>query len=206
MGVVEVAVVIGVADGETLDDVGGELFGGSLPLLGGVVLDEGVKEGLADEGDSLLGEVLRFGGGGLGLFGDKGAGFGGSVGGVEELVDGAEVNGERENFAMVGGIDFVDVVCEGGELVGVGPDGFVGGMEEMGAVLVAFDTGLGVESGVAVAADVRAAVNQEDPATQLGGDALGEGETVEAGADDKDVGGLGSWGGFGGLSGFGGGH
>ena len=81
-----------------------------MPLLGGVVLDEGVKEWLANEGDSLLGKVLGIGGSGLGLFGDEGAGFGGGVGGVEELVDGAEVDGERENFAVVGGIDFVDVV------------------------------------------------------------------------------------------------
>ena len=73
----------------------------------------------------------------------------------------------------------------------------------MGAVLVAFNAGLGIKGGVAVAADVRAAINQKDPATQLGGDALGEGETIEAGADDEDVGGLGGWGG---LSGFGGGH
>ena len=192
-----------------------------MPLLGSVVLDEGVKEGLANEGDSLLGEILGMGGSGLSLLGDEGAGFGGGVGGVEELVDGAEVDGEGENFAVVSGVDLVDVVCEGGELVDVGPDGLVGGVEEMGAVLVAFDTGLGVEGGVAVAADVRATVNQEDAAMELGGDAFGESETVEAGTDDEDVGSLrglggfergggvgrfGRLGGFGGLGSFGGGH
>ena len=74
----------------------------------------------------------------------------------------------------------------------------------MGAVLVTFNAGLRIKGGVAVAADVRAAINQKDPATQLGGDALGEGETIEAGADDEDVGSLGGWSGLGSLGSFGG--
>lgn len=49
VSIVKIAVIIIITNGETLDNVRRKIFGGSLPLFGGVVFDKGVKERLADE-------------------------------------------------------------------------------------------------------------------------------------------------------------
>ena len=57
--VVEVAVVVGVANRQPADDLGGKVLGVGLPLLGGVVADECLVQRAADQGDALLLEVRR---------------------------------------------------------------------------------------------------------------------------------------------------
>ena len=57
----------------------------------------------------------------------------------------------------------------------------------MGAVLVHLDAGLGLGRAVGVAADVVAAVEDEDLQAQVVGTPLGDGESEQAGADDDEI-------------------
>ena len=188
VGVVVVGDGIGVADGEAGDDEGGELGGVASPLLFGVLLDEGFVEGAADGGEGLFLEVGGFAGemfaGGLG--GDPGAGLVGGEGLAEEEVDGGEAEGEGIDAAVALGPDGVAVVVEVGEGADVVPDAAVGGMEDVGAVDVLLDAGLGVAAGVAVAGDVVALLEEEDVAAGLGEAARDDG-AVQAGPYHQNV-------------------
>ncbi len=93
-----------------------------MPLLGGVILNKGVEKWLTDEGDSLFGEILRIFGGAGSLFRDFGFGLVGGVGGMEELVDGAEVDGHRIDFALVSDVYFMNVVGKSSEAIDVLPN------------------------------------------------------------------------------------
>ena len=96
------------------------------------------------------------------MFFDKVASFVGSVGGMEKLIDSAKIDRHRINFAVVSNVDFVDVVSKSSKLINIIPDLLIGSMEEMGAVFMAFDAGLGVKLGVAIAADMSALVDEEN--------------------------------------------
>ena len=63
--VLEVAVVVVEAHGQALDDGGRQLGGVGLPLLAGVVLDERLIQGAADELDAFVVQVGRIGAGQL---------------------------------------------------------------------------------------------------------------------------------------------
>ena len=64
-----------------------------LPLLGGVVLEEGLEEGATNQGDTLIVQVLRVGTSQLtSLLSDERLCLCGRVSCVEELVDGTQVN------------------------------------------------------------------------------------------------------------------
>ena len=73
---------------------------------------------------------------------------------VEELVDGAEVDGQRVDLAVMRGIHAVHVICEARETVHIIPDALVGGVEQMRAILVDFRARLLIHIRVGVAADV----------------------------------------------------
>ena len=135
--VLEVAVVVVEAHGQALDDGGRQLGGVGLPLLAGVVLDERLIQGAADELDAFVVQVGRIGAGQLArLLFNQGLGFGRRVMRVEELVDGAEVDGQRVDLAVMRGVHAVHVVREARETVHVIPHALVGGVEQVGAVLV----------------------------------------------------------------------
>ena len=188
VGVVVVGDGIGVADGEAGDDEGGELGGVASPLLFGVLLDEGFVEGAADGGEGLFLEVGGFAGEmfACGLGGDPGAGLVGGEGLAEEEVDGGEAEGEGIDAAVALGPDGVAVVVEVGEGADVVPDAAVGGVEDVGAVDVLLDAGLGVAAGVAVAGDVVALLEEEDVAAGLGEAARDDG-AVQAGPYHQNV-------------------
>ena len=57
----------------------------------------------------------------------------------------------------------------------------------MRAVAVHLDAGLRLGFGVRVAADVRAAIEHQDPLVQLGRHALSDRQAEESGTDDKEV-------------------
>ena len=78
---------------------------------------------------------------------------------TEELVDGAQVDGQRVDLAVMRGIHAVHVVREAREAVHVIPDALVGGVEQVGAVLVDLCAGLLVHIRVGVAADVIADID-----------------------------------------------
>ena len=147
---------------------GRELLGVGLPLLGGVALDERLVERAADQADPLLLEVLRLGGVDLaGLLGDQRARLVGGVALAEELVDQAEVHRERVDLPLVLREDPVLVAGEVGEPVDVLPDLLVGGVEEVGAVDVHLDAGLGLGLAVGVAAEVVATLEHQHLEAEL---------------------------------------
>ena len=86
---------------------------------------------------------------------------------------------QREHAVLVAG--------EIGELPDVVPDPLVGGVEQVGAVLVHLDPGLRLGFGVGVAADVRSPIDDENTLVQLRRHALGDRQAEESGTDDKEV-------------------
>ena len=153
--VLEIAVVVVEAHRQTLDDRRGQLSRIGLPLLARVVLDERLVQRSADELDALVVQVGRIGAGQLArLLFNQGLGFGRRVMRMEELVDGAQVDGQRVDLAVMRGIHAVHVVREAREAVHVIPDALVGGVEQVGAVLVDLRAGLLIKVRVRVAADV----------------------------------------------------
>ena len=188
VGVVEVAVVEGVADRETRDVLGGQVLRIGLPLLGRVVAHESLIQRAPDERNRLLLEVRRILSGDLrGLLGDELLRLIGRVVATEELVDQAEPHRELVGRAVVHGEHAVLVVGEIGELVDVFPHPLVRGVEQVRAVLVDLDTGLRLRLRVRVAADVRAPLEHEDALTELRRRTLGHGEPEKPRPDDHQV-------------------
>lgn len=143
------------------------LGGVGLPLLGGVALDERLVERAADQADRLLLQVGGVLGRDLaGLLGDERTGLVRGVRPAEELVDQREVHRQGVDLPLVLAEDPVLVVGELREAVDVLPHPLVGGVEEVGAVLVHLHVGLGVALGVRVAAEVVAALEDEHAETQ----------------------------------------
>ena len=188
VGVVEVAIVEGIAHRQPGDVGRRQLLGIGLPLLSGVVLHERLVERSADQRDRLLFEVLRILGVDLGgLLGDQRPGFVGGEVPAEELGHQAQPHRELVGLAVVHGEDAVLVTGEFGELPHVVPYPLVRGVEEVGTVLVHLDAGLRLSLGVSVPADMRAPVDDEHPLAELRSHALGDRQTEESGADDIEV-------------------
>ena len=188
MGVVEVSIVVGVAHRQSADDRRLELLGVGLPLLRGVVLDEGFVQRAADQADALLHEVLR----GLvpqlgGLFRDEGPRFGRRVRRPEELVDRAQVHRHRVHLARMRGVDLVHVVGERGEPVHVLPHALVAGVEQVGPVPMHFDARGGIVLGGRSAAAVVAPIDQRDPEAEVIGCTFGDRQAEKPGPDDDEV-------------------
>ena len=188
VGVVEVAVVEGVAHRQPGDVGGGQFLRVGLPLLGGIALDERLVERAADQRDGLLLEVLRVGGFDLGglLLDQLARRIGGEVL-AEELRHQAQAHRELVGLPVVHREHPVLVAGEVGELPHVVPHPLVGGVEQVGAVLVHLDAGLRLRLGVGVAADVRAPLEHEDALVELRRHALGNRQTEESGTDDEEV-------------------
>ena len=74
--------------------------------------------------------------------------------GAEELVDRVEVDWQRIDLALVGGLDSVHIGHHLAEAIDVVPDLLIVGVENMGSVFVDLDARLLVSIGVAVAGDV----------------------------------------------------
>ena len=128
--------------GRPLDDVGRQLARIRLPLFGRVVLDERLVQRPADEGYPLVVEVLGIRVGELaGLLLDQRLRLGWRVVRMEELVDRAQVDGQRVDLAVVRGVHAMHIVGELGEAVHILPHARIGGVEQVGSVLV--DLGAG---------------------------------------------------------------
>ena len=110
------------------------------------------------------------------------------VGGVEELVDRAEVNGQREHFTVVRGVDAVHVIGECGEAVHIIPDALAGRVEQMGAVLVDFRSGLFIEIGIRVATNMVAHIDDMHTRRRIVlNDLLRDGQAEQASSDNDKI-------------------
>ena len=192
--VLEVAVVVVEAHGQALDDGGRQLGRVGLPLLAGVVLDERLIQGAADELNALVVQVGRIGAGQLArLLFNQGLGFGRRVMRMEELVDSAEVDRQRVDLAVMRGVHAVHVVREARETVHVVPDALVGGVEQVRAVLVDLRAGLLVHIRVGVATDVIADVDDVHTGTRMLHRLLRHRQAKQARANDNEIGILGGF-------------
>ena len=187
VAVLEVAVLVGEAHGQSRNDGGGKLARIRLPLLGRVPRDECVVKGTADQADGLFLEVARFARdlGGLAL--DERAGLGRRISGSEELVNRAQVDGQRVDDAPVVGVDAVAVVVKGRESVDVGPHALVRGVEEMGAVAVHLDARGLVNRRVGVASDVVATLDDRHVHAETLRGLAGERQAKEARTNNKQI-------------------
>jgi len=178
IGVVEVAVVVRVAHRKAADDGRRQVLRFGLPLLGGVVHEEGLVQRTPDQRDALLDEVRRFlVAQFLRLLLDQLLCLIRAVGRGEELVDGAQVDRHREHDALVGGVHVVLVVGESRELVDVVPDLLVRGVEQMGPIAVHLDAGdrFGLRPGIAT--DMAASFDDDDTLAQVVSYSFGNRET-----------------------------
>ncbi len=187
VAVLEVAVLVGEAHGQSRNDGGGKLARIRLPLLGRVARDECVVEGATDQADRLLLEVARFARDLGGLLLDERAGLGRRVGCSEELVDGAQVDGQRVDDAPVVGVDAVAVVVEGRESVDVGPHALVRRVEQVGAVAVHLDAGGLVDRRVGVASDVVATLDDGHVHTESLRGLAGKRQAKEARTNNEQI-------------------
>ena len=112
---------------------------------------------------------------------------------VEELVDGAEVDGQRVDLAVMGGIHAVHVVREARETVHVVPDALVGGVEQVRAVLVDLRAGLLIHIRVGVAADVVTDIDDVHTGAGVLHRLLRHRQAEQARADDDEIGILGGF-------------
>ena len=103
---------------------------------------------------------------------------------MEELVDGAEVDGQRIDLAVMRGIYAVHVVGEAGETVHVLPHTLVGGVEQVRAILVDLCAGLLIHIAVCVAADVVANVDDMHAGTRMLHHLLRHRQAEQSRADD----------------------
>jgi len=83
--------------------------------------------------------------------------------------------------------DAVLVISEIGELIDVVPHSLVGGVEQVGAVLVNFDTRLWLCFGISVAADVGAPFHDQNARPLLACRLLCHGEAKKAASHDDQV-------------------
>ena len=113
---------------------------------------------------------------------------------VEELVDGAQVDGQRVDLAVMGGVHAVHVVREARETVDVIPDALVGGVEQVGAILVDFRARLLVHIRVGVAADVIADIDDVHAGAGVLHRLLRHRQAEQARANDNEIGILGGFG------------
>src|SRR6185437_2566249 len=104
---------------------------------------------------------------------------------VEELVDGREIYRERVDPAIVRRQDLMTVSIETGKSPDVVPYLFIGRMEDVGAIAVVFDAGVRVCCRIAVAADVRAFLNDQNGLVQLAGDTFRDDGAEESAAYDN---------------------
>ena len=178
---VEVVVVEGQADGQTLDDEAGQFVAGTAPLLLGVALDELFINIGAHQRDGLFFQILWLGDARGGpLLRDFGRGL---VRGhhAPHFIEGVHIEGQAVQLPLVVGHGGVGEAVEGHETVDIIPDFFVIGMENVGAVFVHVNALhlLGVD----IAGDVIPLVNDQDGFSR-GFGLLGEDGAVKTGTDD----------------------
>jgi hypothetical protein len=107
--------------------------------------------------------------------------------GAEELVDGRQVDRQGIYLALVHAVDLVHVVGEAGESVDVLPHPFVGCVEKVGAVPVDLNTGLLFLFAVGIAANMVAAVDDNDLQAELSGSLFCDCQAKKAGPYDDKV-------------------
>ena len=113
---------------------------------------------------------------------------------VEELVDGAEVDGQRVDLAVMRGVHAVHVVREARETVHVVPDALVGGVEQVGAILVDFRARLLIHIAVCVAADVVTDIDDVHACARVLNRLLRHRQAEQARTDNDEIGILGGFG------------
>ena len=138
IAVIEVVIVERIADGQALDDEGGQLRATASPLLLRVALDELRVDIRADERDSLLLEVLWLACDGLALLRDDILGLRRRHD-VPELAERVHVERQVVEMALIVRDRRVDEIVELDELVDIRPDILIARVKDMRAVLVDID-------------------------------------------------------------------
>jgi hypothetical protein len=145
--VVEIVVVVDKTDRQTLDDESRELATLSTPLLLGVALDEDFVNILTNEQLGLLLQITGLGDtiglhalkGFLTLFGNLSLGLSRGQD-APHLIEGVHIEGQVILLAFVIGYRGIGITVELDNGIGKVPDLLVGGMEDMGAILMDIDT------------------------------------------------------------------
>ena len=103
---------------------------------------------------------------------------------MEELIDGAQVDRQRIDLAVMRGIHAVHVVGEARETIDVVPHTLIGRVEQVRAILVDLRAGLLIHVAVCVAADVVANVDDMHAGTRMLHHLLRHRQAEQSRADD----------------------
>lgn len=177
MGVGEVVVVKGKAQGHPLQDEGGQLFAVPSPLLLRVALDELLVDVVPHQLQGLLLQVLGLLNGVAGRLAlDLRLGLGGGLD-VPQFGEGVHVEGKVIQLIVVDGHGGVDKMVEPDKPVHILPHALIGGVEDVGPIPVHLDALHHLTVGIA--RDVGPPVNDQAPLSR-GGHLLGKSRAVEA--------------------------
>ena len=157
--VVEVVVVVIEANRQSLQNRCWQLRGLHSPLLERVTAEKGLVEVITEECEGLLLKSLGIGDRFVAQIGNEFLGLRRRHAGAEELVDRVEVDWQRIDLALVGGLDSVHIGHHLAEAVDVVPDLLIVSMEDVRAVFVDLDASLRIALGMAVAGDVWALID-----------------------------------------------
>ena len=186
--VVEIIVVEDHTDGKPLDDERRQVATLAAPLLFGVFLDERLVDITAHQRQSLLFEIGRFTalerGHRLGFLRLQFGLRSGRVGDTPHLAEGVHVEGQVVEASLVVGQGRIGVAVEGHQRIDEVPHPLVGGMEDMGTVLVHIDARhlLAIDIATQVGAFV---YDQATPAGLAG--PVGKSGAIQSGTDDEVI-------------------
>ena len=138
------------------------------PLFLRVAFEECLVQTLADKAQRLFLKRLRIQDAGVGLRGQEGPRLIRAHGGIEELVDGVQVDRQRIDPPARGGLDLVLVGSEGFVAVDIIPDLGVIGVKDVRAVDMHHHPGFGIAFGMAIACDMRPRIDDGDLMPRLG--------------------------------------
>ena len=102
---------------------------------------------------------------------------------AEELVDGQEVDRKRIDQSAGDGLHAMPVWTHDSELLDIGPDALISGVEDVGTVDVSHDAGLEIALRMAIARHMRALVDHQDVVPGLGKSAADD-RAAKSSADD----------------------
>lgn len=151
VGMIEVVIVVIESNGQAFENAGGQLGGAAAPLFLGIAFEERFVEFFAHKSQCLLFKVLWFLDAEIGFALNKSLCFFRRKGFAEELVDGQQVDGQREHPALGRSLNAVGVGHEARVGLQVGPHALVVGVKDMRAILVHHHAGIGVTLCVAIA-------------------------------------------------------
>ena len=183
---VKVIIIVVKTNRQTLKNRRGKLRRLHPPLFDGIALEERLIELFADKTQSLFFKGLRFQDRTVPFFGNKRPGLIWRTGLRKKLVDGMQVDRQREHLAIHGCFDTVHIRHHLSVLSHIIPHCFIIGVKDMRAINVNHNVGLRIARIIGVTAYVVTLVNNSDVMT-LFSELACDNHTGKTRSDDENI-------------------